>query len=159
MAKLRSSHYARVLDGERPNRVEFFDVLQARASIKSGTSAGRDKNPPEIWKTLSVAAVHQIWRLFQSRLSWSTDEDSPHWRIIEFVGVPKEKFIQRFTQFRWIGVTATLQKWYMRTLRPSIAEEGRASSVNTYAFKRGKCVEDVVAVYGKSCFKFMCGQD
>ena len=41
LAKLRSSHRAQMLDGERPTRVQFFDGLPSRYK-----SAGKDKNPP-----------------------------------------------------------------------------------------------------------------
>ena len=149
---LRSVADAQRLDGYNTLGIEFFDVLESRARLKLGKSPGVDGVTSEIWKALPVSVVLAIWKLFKHRVLPCGDDASPTcWRIIEFVGFPKTTLVQRLSQFRWIGLTPTLQKWYCRSLRPLYVPK-TASVVCTFGFKSGMCVEFVVGLIREMIF-------
>ena len=133
------------LDGRPAGQLEFFDVLQARAEMKSGKSAGRDGIPNEIYKELPFLLVWEIAKLFRQRFA-DLDEASPStWKILEFIGIPKGCNVQTFDEFRWLSKINCFQKWYIRSLRPTYRSMFTTTEVNTMGFKPVVSTDDLVA--------------
>ena len=102
------------LDGKRDPALEFWDTLQARAELKSGSAAGIDGNTPDVYLQLPFVGIAQIHRLFQQRSELKPMLDSSiHWKILQFVGLPKETCVRDLEGLRWICKSAVLQKLYL----------------------------------------------
>ena len=66
---------------------------------------------------------------------------------MEFIDIPKDKKnIELFEDLRWIGLTSTLQKWYLRSIRPGLRARIRQSPVHTYGFKPHRSCSDILAL-------------
>ena len=73
--------------------------------------------------------------MFKQRLKFGDGGESPFWRLLDFLGIPKVTNVRAFTDLRWICKAASLQKWYIRSLRPLLRQQLRPSSVHSYGFK------------------------
>eukprot|EP00959_Pyramimonas_sp_CCMP1952_P200210 4187457-Pyramimonas_sp.AAC.1 len=107
--------------------LDIFDFLQARASLANGKGAGADGVPMETFKALPWKAALHIYDLFRRRLRFEPVGESPFWRILQFLGIPKVHDVRTFKDLRWICKSATLQKWFVRSLRPQLRRQMRPS--------------------------------
>lgn len=147
-----SQHRSRRIDGLESNQVHFWDVLQGRAQMKPNTSSGKDSVTVEIWQKLPTTVFLHIWKLFRLRASFESDEGSPFWRMMQFVGIPKERSVTNFEGFGWIAEASTLQKWYLRTLRPQLRSEIKPSAVLSFGFKPGMATSDITSIIREFLF-------
>ena len=143
LTAFKSAHDADKLDGLGGACIELFDVLQGRAHLKGFKEAGYDGCTAEVWKAIPFITVVHVWALFQDRASLKACDESPFLRILMFAGIPKTRFVTRFSDLRWIAKTPVLQKWYMRSLRPQYLREVSTSPVHSYGFKIGFRTEDI----------------
>ena len=135
------------LDGQLDPTLEFWDTIQGRAELRSGSAAGSDGNTPDVYLQLPFLAVAQVHRFFQSRSELVPMSDSSiHWKVLQFIGLPKEKFIKDFTGLRWICKSAVMQKWYLRALRPRLRHQLRPSYVHSYGFRKQVSTGDVTGL-------------
>ena len=135
------------MDGnEGPVNVEYFDVVQGRARMKPRSAPGVDGVPPEVYRAIPEILLVHIWELFQGRATLDDAGESPHWKILEFFGIPKEKGARQFKHLRWLGKSPVLQKWFVRSLQPALTRQLRPTRVHAYGFKAGRKVTDITAL-------------
>ena len=80
------------LDGRIPGSLDFWDTLQARARMRPGKAAGVDGLPSDVFLQLRFLAVAHVHRMFQERYRFEPGTpESPFWRIMLYVGIPKLK--------------------------------------------------------------------
>ena len=70
----------------------------------------------------------------------------PHWRVIEYPGLPKKQTSDSFDLFRWLSQLDCLQKWFTRSLLRVLRPLVPPSRVLSIGFKRGFCSDDLVSV-------------
>jgi hypothetical protein len=116
--------------------LELYDVLQARAALPLDKGVGVDGISAEIYKSIPWRATLHIYHLFKSRLKFEASGESPFWKVLQFLGIPKVKDVRVFGDLRWICKSSILQKWYLRALRPQLRRQIRPSWVHSYGFKR-----------------------
>ena len=117
------------LDGIQPPSISPFAVVNARAHMKSATAAGSEGTPPEVYKELPYAVLINFWKHFEDRLQNNESADPESWKVIEFIGLPKDQRRTEFESFRWIGKLDCCFKWYMRSLLPQLQASLRSSAV------------------------------
>ena len=144
---LRSVSLNERLDGRPLFSLEFWDTLQSRAELKPGTSAGIDGNTPDIYAELPFLAVARVHSYFQDRCKFDLGSaESPYWKVLEFLGLPKTNFVSEFSQLRWICMSPVLQKWFLRSLRPTLRKEVNHSTVHAYGFRKGTSTSQVTGL-------------
>ena len=63
-------------------------------------------------------------------------ESSPSWKVLQFIGLPKETAVTEFKGLRWICKSAVLQNLYLRSLRLGLRRQVRLSAVHSYGFRK-----------------------
>ena len=97
LATLESAIANDRLDGRRLEHIEFWDTLQARAKLKSGSALGADRITPDVYKQLPFMAVAHVHDMFNEYATASRiDCMSPFWKILEFIGLPKTRMPDTF---------------------------------------------------------------
>ncbi len=134
------------LDGQASQGISLFNVVNARAKMKTGTSGSDDLLVPEILRHLPLTVAIRISELFEQRQLDLFSPDPPSWKIMRFVGLPKVRNAFNLKLFRWIGKLSVFLKWCIQSLRPAYSMQMRPSSVHTYGFRRGRRTDDVAAV-------------
>ena len=134
------------LDGTNQVKLDFHDFLQARAALKCGTGTGVDGLPPEVYKALPWKSLLHVYHLFKQRLRFEPAGESPYWKVLQFLGIPKVAGARAFHDLRWICKSAVLQKWYVRTMRPQLRSCLRPSWVHTYGFKQSCRTSNITAL-------------
>jgi len=146
LSQSRSSMNNGQLDGTCKAGVDFWDTLQARAVLRSGSAGGADGNTADIYIELHFLAMARMLACFDQLARFGDDGSSPYWKILQFIGLPKSKTVNEFTDLRWICKSAVLHKLYLRSLRTRIREELRSSAVHSYGFRRLTSTSDLTAL-------------
>ena len=144
LQEVYSAAKAAEMDGIRCTTPSLLMILGARSRLRSGSAAGADGCPPEVYKSIPFAAVVRAKELFHERLKEEASVDPLTWKIIEFIGLQKVPGAFDLEDFRWIAKLDCMQKWYLRSLRPCYQRAIRPTIVAAYGFKRGRNTGDVV---------------
>ena len=92
LRQLLSVSDSAISEGRPPPDVTRFDVLAGRSKIKSGSAAGADGCPPEVYRAFPFSLVVHIWRQFQERHGGLSTDDPPSWKIMTFMGDRESNF-------------------------------------------------------------------
>ena len=127
--------------------LEPWHVIEARSRLGTG-AAGPDGIPPQVWKSVPFIFVLRIFDMFVQYARFDSTLSTPtFWRQLAFIGIPKDKkTAELFEDLRWIGLTPTLQKWYLRSLRPGLRARIHRSPVHTYGFKPHRSCSEILAL-------------
>ena len=117
---------------DRP--ITLWDMLRARAEMKTGRAPGTDGITTDIYRLIPFMMIPEIGKLFTQRLEGNEDSP-PSWKELQFVAIPKPDRVDGLQGFRWICVSDVLQKWYLRLLRAKLREEARKTSLHAYGFR------------------------
>ena len=60
---------------------------------------------------------------------------SPFWKVLRFIGLPKDKAVEDFKGLRWICKSPVLQKWFLRSVRPRVRQKMLPSAIHSYGFR------------------------
>ena len=84
--------------------------------------------------------------MFYKRSFWMEESgESPFWKVLQFIGLPKHLVVSSFDDLRWICKSLVLQRWYMRSLQPVFRHSLQASnSVHSYGFRSGFSTSDII---------------
>ena len=77
----------------------------------------------------------------------SLQADKPEaWRRLGYIGITKTINVTTFYDYRWIGITDLIQKWYLKTFERNTKRRMTKTAVQTVDFVKHKAVEDVTGV-------------
>eukprot|EP00973_Karenia_brevis_P035896 4952642-Karenia_brevis.AAC.1 len=54
--------------------------------------------------------------------------------------------VEHFEDFRWICKSAVLQKWFLRSLRPTFRQQIKPSKVHSYGFRKHTSTAEVTGL-------------
>eukprot|EP00973_Karenia_brevis_P005978 813444-Karenia_brevis.AAC.1 len=105
---------AHVYDGGGQVQVWFIDFLTALARSKTNKQGGVDGLVVEHIKELPHPALLWLFFLFVRRLTGFENSDPDGWRFVELVGKAKKAGAIGFDDFRFLAMSAVLEKLYLR---------------------------------------------
>jgi len=146
MELLHAQGIAEKLNGRLPERIPFFDILDAKASLPNNKGVGPDGIPSEIFSELPLIATWHVWQKFEDRYQDLRYAGPISWKILEYVGIPKTKLVKHWSRLRWISKIAAMEKWYVRTIKPTYTQMLRGCDVNSYGFRKGSSPDLVVGL-------------
>ena len=139
-----------VLDGLPPPELDISTVLSTRAQLRCGACGDSDLLVPEVWKSLPLVMVLVIWQLFRDRIIKGRGAVSSFWKRIRLIGIPKVHKPLTLEEFRFISLTPSLQKWYLRCVMEMIGRTARKSPLHMYGFRKQCCTALVTEVLRQS---------
>ena len=92
---------------------------------------------------LPFVVINYVRKLFAERMLEPGSADPPTWKIIQFIGIPKEVSSTNLEKYLWISKIDCMQQWYLRSLRRSYSANLKPSTVATYGFEAGRRTSDV----------------
>ena len=128
------------------NTPEYFTIIQSLAGMKDEKATPYGSPPVELFKNLPFCVKKDLakWIItYYNDLSMTKPES---WNILQYVGIPKDEGIPSFEGIRWIGKTASGQKWFMRCVIHQVEAELEESPVITIGFKKKAMIEDISGV-------------
>ena len=72
---------------------------------------------------------------------------SDEWKVVQLFGLPKQRLVREWKDYRWIGCTATLQKSYLRMLVSRLrilAPPPSHELIRVLGFRPGRCCTEIV---------------
>ena len=96
--------------------------------------------------------IYRFWVLFCERYADQSSVDPPSWKVINYVGIPKDVKTRGFADFRWIGLLDACLKWYLHSITPHIRPSLRDARVATFGFRAGFSCDDIVGVLKQTLF-------
>jgi len=123
------------IDGRPPDRIPFFDVISARGSLMKDKAVDPHGTPAELFKNLPFVSVWCIWQVFQERYDNLTELGPQSWKLLKFFGLPKERDVTAWEKYRWICNVSNMERWYVRSFKPTYNAMWRGSRVNSFGFR------------------------
>ena len=116
--------------------------------MHGGSAAGVDGAVNEIWREIPLGLVSHIYSLFRERAKAADDgQESDNWKTICYFAIMKSTNAKLFTDMRFLGKQASLQKWYQRFCRPQLRAMTRITPlVCTVGFKPGRSVAHITGI-------------
>ena len=127
-------------------RMTNFEILQALADRSNDKGIKRgDSSAAEVYKWFNLDTKLRIGDHFRRYANDLSMQSSKKWRTVQSFPLKKEKLPRTGKDFRWIGKSEEMQKWYLGTLMHhlDLLADG---VVLSFGFRRGAMVEDVVAI-------------
>ena len=113
-----------------------FMVLQALTSMQAGKAVVYGTPPIEFFQYLPYIMKIRIalWMIdYYINLSWTKPSG---WNAVQLVGIQGAKKIGGFEKMRWVGKTASSQKWFLKVVVACIEREIRPILLFLLASKR-----------------------
>ena len=90
----------------------FGAFLSASAASPHNSGPGFDNIPAEVWAQAPMELKAAVNEAFLFRISGLQQLPPAAWRLIVLFGLPKEKEVSYWQDFRWISCCPSLQKGF-----------------------------------------------